>query len=79
MTTEQHAKILSAYLNRMTLADLRKITAQIESCWHSAMNHGNSGQREEHSKLESIIESAVLRMTDHDLSIVSDVVSEVVK
>ena len=79
MTTEQHTKILSAYLNRMTLADLRKITAQIESCWNSAMNHGNSKQREERVKLDSIIESAVLRMTDHDLSIVSDVVSEVVK
>jgi hypothetical protein len=74
MTIEQHTRILSAYLDRMRLADLRKITAQIESCLHSAMNHGNSKQLEEHKKLDSIIKSTVLRMTDHDLSIISNVV-----
>ena len=73
-TIEQHTKILSAYINRMALADLRKITAQMESCWHSAMHHGMSGQLEEHYKLQSLIESAIINMIDHDLSIVTEVV-----
>jgi len=55
MTRKEHARILNAYLSRLTNKDLAAILEADNHCWHAQLNYGNSGQLE--ANLAAILEA----------------------
>jgi hypothetical protein len=67
LATEQHAKIFEAYLNRVSLADLREIVNGIERCWHEQLNGNAGSQMRVQNNLTATVTQAVARCLSSDL------------
>lgn len=66
MTTEQHARILYAYLSRLTPAEIDAILTAEKEAWHASINLGLSSQLAAHEKSMLAIQTAIGRMMDYD-------------
>ena len=76
MTKIDHARILHAYLARLTNKDLEAILKADNDCWHAQTNYGNSGQLKAQADFYTVVSKAVDSMIEHDLDYVQKVISE---
>lgn len=65
-----HARILSAYLGRLKLRDLRNILHSAEACSFAQMNYGTRAQVEEQRQFDETVEEAVSNLFDHDVALI---------
>ena len=77
MTRKEHARILNAYLSRLTNKDLAAILEADNHCWHAQLNCGNSGLLEAQSKFYDVVSKAVDNITDYDLTIIEIITEQV--
>ena len=77
MTRKEHARILNAYLSRLTNKDLAAILEADNHCWHAQLNYGKSGQLEAQSKFYDVVSKAVDNITDYDLTIIEIITEQV--
>lgn len=66
MQTNDHARILAAYIGRLSLADARRIMFAYERCWIE-QNSGNAGsQMKADAVFAETIAEAIARMLPSD-------------
>ena len=71
-----HARILNAYLSRLTKAHLESIV-KAENRWlDAAMNQGNSAQIAANAGFYAAVAQAVDAMLKYDLNIIEDVINQ---
>jgi len=66
MNVSEHAKILKAYIDRLSMADLKIITQVHSFCWDEQLNGNAGSQRSEDEHLQSVILNALGQMLSHD-------------
>lgn len=76
MTREQHAKILSAYLSRLTSADTSRICSAAERTFKAQMNGNSTEQLEAQAELDRAIGKAVGWMIEHDLELIEQLIRQ---
>lgn len=69
-----HAAILTAYLGRLKLKDLRDILHSAEACSHAQLNYGTSAQLEEQRQFHQTVGEAVDNLIEHDRKLIGNVV-----
>jgi len=77
MTKKEHARILNAYLSRLTNKDLEAILKADNDCWHAQLNYGNSGQLQTQSRFYEVVSQAVDNITDYDLTLIEQITEKV--
>ncbi len=76
MTREQHAKIFSAYLNRLKISGLELINEAQTEAWRDCQNHGMSAQIKSQQRADEITQFVINGMLQHDLDIIERVIKE---
>ena len=71
-----HARILNAYLSRMTQADIDNISAANKRWTHAAMNYSNSEQLKAQAGFYAAVCNSVNNLIAHDLHHVELVIDE---
>ena len=78
MNVSEHSRILTAYIGRLKLHDLRNIVELVERCWREQAN-GNAGSQDKADlALRTGIMEAVGNMLSHDRNIIADTVTALV-
>ena len=67
MTKIDHARILNAYLSRLTLADFQNLVQANERWTHTAMNQGNSAQLQAQAGFYAAVANSVNNLIEHDV------------
>lgn len=67
MNISEHTRILKAYIDRMTIADLDRICEANRSAWNQAMNGNANSQREAYTALYSEIMNTLENLVGRDL------------
>ena len=75
-TKIDHARILNAYLSRITKAQLEHILIAENKWLDSAMNQNNSAQLDAQAGFYAVISNAVNCMIEHDIINVERVINE---
>jgi len=78
MNVSEHARILSAYLTRLTHQDLERILEADAECWKAQSNYGTNEQLRVQDKFRSIVLEAMGNMLAHDRDNIAQVVQKVV-
>jgi hypothetical protein len=71
-----HARILNAYLARLTLADIDAIQAANRTWAYAAMNQNNSSLLECQASFYATVANAVNNLIQHDIAYIEQVISE---
>ena len=66
MNISEHTRILKAYIDRMTIADLDRICEANRSAWNQAMNGNANSQLDASTKLFAVIMEGLESMTSYD-------------
>lgn len=77
MTDAQHARILSAYLNRLTGADLEDIMAKQWEAHDASLNGSIGFQMKMQNEANKAVERAVSHLIAHDKSLIKGVIEQV--
>ncbi len=75
-TKINHARILNAYLSRLTTNDIERIMQEHYSWQHSALNHGNTTQLRAQESFYAAVDHAVGNLIEHDTINIERIVSE---
>jgi predicted RNA-binding protein with PIN domain len=67
ITKIDHARILNAYLSRMTLADMQNLMQAKERWIHATMNYSNSQQLQAQAGFYAAVCNSVNNLIAHDL------------
>lgn len=78
MNISEHTRILKAYIDRLTIAELETITRAVGKCWHESFNGNQGSQEDADLKLYSAIMDSLGSMQTHDRDSISAVVSKIV-
>lgn len=68
MTREDHARVLYAYISRMTAAHLKSVLEAELKAWHAATNYPLGAQLAAQKQSMEAIEAAIERMLESDLN-----------
>jgi len=74
MQADQHARVLNAYLSRLTAAALDEIYATQRKSWNAAMNLGLSAQTEADKEAREAIINAMESMRFQDLNNITRII-----
>ena len=74
MNLDQHSYILSTYLSRLTLADLRAILVAAEHRQATQLNQQTREQLQREMEMRQAVRAAVEGMTAHDLELIETTV-----
>jgi len=77
ITTEDHARILYAYLGRLRPKDLDDILELMQKHHYSAMNHGLRQQALVQERLSVAVSNGIENMTTYDLGLIDSIVSRI--
>lgn len=66
MQQVDHVEILSAYLSRLTLADIDNIAKTNRAWTHAAMNYGNNAQDSARASHYAAVCNAINNLLPHD-------------
>lgn len=75
-TKIDHARILNAYLSRLTLADFENISEASKRWTYAAMNYSNSQQLQAQAGFYAAVCNSVNNLIAHDLHHVEMVIDE---
>jgi hypothetical protein len=76
MNKIDHARILHAYLARMTLSDMENIFNANKEWTHAALNYGNNAQDKARAKFYAALANAVNNLIRTDIDTIEQVISE---
>jgi len=76
MSKIDHARILHAYLARMTLSDMENILNANKEWTHAALNYGNNAQDKARAKFYAALANSVNNLIQHDIKDIEQVISE---
>ena len=76
MSKIDHARILHAYLARMTLSDMENIFNANKEWTHAALNYGNNAQDKARAKFYAALANSVNNLIQHDIKYIEQVISE---
>jgi hypothetical protein len=76
MSKIDHARILHAYLARMTLSDMENIFNANKEWTHAALNYGNNAQDKARAKFYAALANAVNNLMKHDIGTIEQVINE---
>jgi hypothetical protein len=79
INARQHTTILTAYLSRLSLADLRSITAAAAECHQAQLNEGLSAQVSRQRDMREAIDQAVNGLVNHDRHLITLTITDVVR
>ena len=71
-----HTKILTAYLSRFTLKDMKELLEAKNNCMHKALNEGINSQIMAGIRFEETVERAINNLIQHDLSLIEQVITK---
>jgi hypothetical protein len=74
MTNQDHTKILSAYLQRITLADLKLLNTTITASWSASLNYGMSEQIKRQSDVDNAIAHVIEGILWQDKALIDVVI-----
>lgn len=74
MQLNDHARILFAYLARLTIADRNAIVETMKDADYASLNLGTSAQCDAQRRTTEAIEAAVRNMTDRDRELIAEVI-----
>lgn len=72
-----HARILYAYLSRLSVADINQIASDAMDWHHASLNLGMGSQIKAQEEMMLSVNSAVGRMIDHDKGLVEETIRRV--
>ena len=72
----KHARILEAYLTRMSSIDLQKIVNATAKSEHACWNLGASSQAAAREDLSDVIEEIIQKITPYDMGILEKKIEE---
>jgi len=78
MNVSEHARILSAYLSRLSRKDLERILEADAKCWHASQNNGTNEQIRVQDQFNGVVLEAVGNMLAHDREIITTIVTKIV-
>ena len=78
MNVSEHARILSAYLSRLTRKDLERILEADAKCWHASQNGGTSEQMRVQAQFNGVVLEAMGNMLWHDRQNITNIVNKIV-
>jgi hypothetical protein len=70
-----HARILEAYLARLSDKHIQQIAEARSYCAHAQLCYGNLEQLKAHTKLYKTIAAATHELIQHDLQIIENIVN----
>ncbi len=76
MTNESHARILQAYLARLSDQAIKRLAEQVKACSHAGYNLGTSSQVAEHLKMQRECSSAIAGVYRHDLETIEKIIDD---
>lgn len=79
MNAEQHARILNAYLSRLSLADIEDIFRTQKEAWHASINLSLSSQIKMQETAAIAITTAMEKMIEHDKDNIQRIIKEATK
>jgi hypothetical protein len=78
MNVSEHARILSAYLSRLTRKDLERILEADAKCWKASQNGGTSEQMRVQAQFNGVVLEAMGNMLWHDRQNITNIVNKIV-
>ena len=78
MTNQDHTNILSAYLQRITLADLKLLNTTITASWSASLNYGMSEQLKRQSDVDNAIAHVIEGILWQDKALIDKVILQTV-
>jgi hypothetical protein len=76
MTDDNHVQILSAYISRLTLADINNISEHVKRCIHAQLNNSTPTQLNEQAGLYAAVCNSVNNLIKHDKSLINQVINQ---
>lgn len=76
MTEYNHVQILSAYISRLSLADIANIHEHVDRCVHAQLNNSTSTQLGKQAGLYSAVCNSVNNLITHDKSLINQVINQ---
>lgn len=74
MTSDQHAALFSAYIGRMSLAQLRTIMVAVEKSWEAQANLGTRAQLMYVEDEEAIVRRELAKVLPRDLAAIETLI-----
>jgi hypothetical protein len=78
MNVSEHARILSAYLSRLSRKDLERILEADAKCWHASQNNGTNEQIRVQDQFNGVVLEAMGNMLAHDRQNITTIVNKIV-
>lgn len=69
----KHAKVLNAYLSRMSLPDIEAIYRTQKLAWMASMHYGTSAQLSAQTKASECVTDAIGHLIDHDIKLIETI------
>lgn len=77
ISTNDHARILYAYIARLSQASLDDIYKTQKAAWHASINNGMSAQISAQNEAMLAVQAALGRMIDHDKDNLSKIIGSI--
>jgi len=74
MDDYNHVQILSAYISRLSLADINNIGEHVERCVHAQLNNSTSTQLQEQAGLYAAVCNSINNLIKHDRNLINEVI-----
>lgn len=68
--TQDAARVLDAFLSRLSVMDLNRLSLAHLECWHAAMNQGTAAQVECRRRAEEAAVQVLQAMSEHDFALI---------
>lgn len=76
---EHHTRLLMAYVSRLTVSQLERITEAQRNAWHQGMNGSTGAQLDAHNKLEATVKDVISEIIQWDKNVINTVVNKTVR
>jgi hypothetical protein len=74
MDDYNHVQILSAYISRLSLADINNIEEHVERCVHAQLNNSTPTQLQEQAGLYAAVCNSINNLIKHDRNLINEVI-----
>jgi len=76
MNDDNHVQILSAYISRLSLADIANLHEHVKRCVHAQLNNSTPTQLNEQAGLYAAVCNSVNNLITHDKSLINQVINQ---
>ena len=76
MNDDNHVQILSAYISRLSLADIANVHEHVKRCVHAQLNNSTPTQLKEQGGLYAAVCNSVNNLITHDKILINQVINQ---